>query len=540
MMSAGAKDAPASAGVWRNSGPMKRWLNLHRWMSASALHLALPLAVSAFACVTVFFAFLLAMNLRDETIADNVSEMEMLASTLAMDINARAKERDATEISRFEQDIPSRVLARQRQVFIANANGDVLGALPAANDPGSLLADAGVIIPVVAGFAKDGATLRLTLRDGSDAYVASRKLQVSSLRLVLLHRRADMLRDWRSNLWRIGALLAIAIALCCITTAAYFWQARRAQTANEDCESLARRMDSALSHGRCGLWDWDIARGRIHWSASMYEMLGMEVQAAPLSIGDVKEMLHPQDGDLASMAQELIASGAETVDHTFRIRNAAGEWIWLRARAEVDQSRNSVRPHLIGIALDITEQRELEEKTKTADERLRAAVETISEAFVLWDSDNRLVLYNSKFLNFHNLPLDVSHYGQHYDSVMAGARTPYVKAQYPLSFSGHVEARTYEAQLVDGRWLQVNERRTADGGFVSVGTDITSLKAHEEQLLDSERRLLATVADLRRSRQTLEVQAKQLNRPSRKVSRTKGRGGKRQSGQNRIFGQHES
>jgi two-component system cell cycle sensor histidine kinase PleC len=70
--------------------------------------------------------------------------------------------------------------------------------------------------------------------------------------------------------------------------------------------------------------------------------------------------------------------------------------------------------------------------------------------------------------------------------------------------------RVYEARLADGRWLQINERRTKDGGYVSVGTDISELKRHEGQLLDSERRLMATIADLRKSRQTLELQAQQL------------------------------
>ena len=70
--------------------------------------------------------------------------------------------------------------------------------------------------------------------------------------------------------------------------------------------------------------------------------------------------------------------------------------------------------------------------------------------------------------------------------------------------------RTYEAQLTDGRWLQVNERRTRDGGFVSVGTDISKLKDHEEQLMKSERLLLATVAQLRQSRRSLETQADEL------------------------------
>jgi two-component system cell cycle sensor histidine kinase PleC len=71
-------------------------------------------------------------------------------------------------------------------------------------------------------------------------------------------------------------------------------------------------------------------------------------------------------------------------------------------------------------------------------------------------------------------------------------------------------ARTFEAQLEDGRWLQISERRTKDGGFVSVGTNITELKRHQEKLLDSEKRLKATVVDLRTSQQALERQTEQL------------------------------
>ncbi len=34
--------------------------------------------------------------------------------------------------------------------------------------------------------------------------------------------------------------------------------------------------------------------------------------------------------------------------------------------------------------------------------------------------------------------------------------------------------QTFEAQLDDGHWLHISERRTKDGGYVSVGTDITT------------------------------------------------------------------
>ena len=60
--------------------------------------------------------------------------------------------------------------------------------------------------------------------------------------------------------------------------------------------------------------------------------------------------------------------------------------------------------HLIGIAVDVTEQKSLAERTVAADLRLRDAIETIPEAFVLWDAENRLVLCNSNFQHLHKLP----------------------------------------------------------------------------------------------------------------------------------------
>jgi two-component system cell cycle sensor histidine kinase PleC len=70
--------------------------------------------------------------------------------------------------------------------------------------------------------------------------------------------------------------------------------------------------------------------------------------------------------------------------------------------------------------------------------------------------------------------------------------------------------RTFEAQLDDGSWLHISERRTKDGGYVSVGTDITRIKEHEQKLVDNDLRLRATVIDVQRSRAVLERQAVEL------------------------------
>ena len=84
---------------------------------------------------------------------------------------------------------------------------------------------------------------------------------------------------------------------------------------------------------------------------------------------------------------------------------------------------------------------------------------------------------------------------------------------------GRSGGATYERQLIDGRWVQVNELVTRDGGTVSVGTDITQIKQHQEKLVDSERRLMAMIHDLSLARKAEEQRAREMAELNRKYMR---------------------
>ena len=159
--------------------------------------------------------------------------------------------------------------------------------------------------------------------------------------------------------------------------------------------------------------------------------------------------------------------------------------------------------HLIGIAVDITEQKSLAEKTVEADLRLRDAIETIPEAFVLWDAEDRLVLCNSHFQRLHKLPDTAVTPGTSYETVIEVGSMPEVRTRLQETGAQAPGARTFEAQLDDGSWLHISERRTKDGGYVSVGTDITRIKEHEQKLIENDARLRANVIDLKRSQAEL-------------------------------------
>ena len=121
-----------------------------------------------------------------------------------------------------------------------------------------------------------------------------------------------------------------------------------------------------------------------------------------MSFGEVAEIIHEDDGDLFDLANKIVSREIDQIDQVFRMRHADGRWVWMRARAQViDPEAPEIQ--LIGIAVDVTEQRHLALRSEAADMRLRTAIENINESFVLWDSARRLVMCNSKYQNDNGL-----------------------------------------------------------------------------------------------------------------------------------------
>ena len=210
---------------------------------------------------------------------------------------------------------------------------------------------------------------------------------------------------------------------------AFHWQSTRAREGDLINDAVRGRIDTALNRGRCGLWDWDLSRGRIFWSQSMFTMLGLDTRNDLLTFGEVNALVKSDDIDLFAIADQLISGKIDHIDQTFRMQHTNGHWIWLRVRCELSQGAADAGLHLIGIAVDITEQKSLAERTVEADLRLRDAIETIPEAFVLWDAEDRLVLCNSHFQRLHRLPDSAVTPGTSYETVIEVGSMPEVRTR---------------------------------------------------------------------------------------------------------------
>lgn len=160
----------------------------------------------------------------------------------------------------------------------------------------------------------------------------------------------------------------------------------------------------------------------------------------------------------------------------------------------------------IGWIYDITPLRRAEQARQRSEQRLAEAIESISEGFVCYDGEDRLVICNSCYrdLLYPGLEIDLS-VGSTFESIIRRA----AEQGHVKDAEGRVEewisermqhhknpGEPHVQQRGDGRWLMVSERRTEDGGTVAVYSDITELKQREQDLSEKSAALAAMSSKL--------------------------------------------
>jgi two-component system cell cycle sensor histidine kinase PleC len=499
-----------------------------RLLSAEPLlRRAVPVLIIAFLITICVGAAVQVLEQRRQATVEARRAIEALADNLALEFDRPARNprgNSGRTSEAIEHALPAWAASGDREILVADSDGRIIATMP--NDPrqiGRALIDLlGPSQPLTT-FGAAAGTLEITLPDGASAFATVRSLQNPLGVVAVIETASSALAGWRSSTALTITLSATTGFVVLILGFAFHWQATRAREADLIHDTVRGRVDTALNRGRCGLWDWDLARGRVFWSHSMFDILGLPAKDDLLTFGELNALVHDGDIDLYELARQLADGELASIDHAFRMRHADGRWLWLRVRCELARQEGEAGLHVIGIAVDVSEQKNLVEKTTAADLRLRDAIETIPEAFVLWDAENRLVLCNSYFQELHRLPDAAVVAGTPYETVVAAGKKAIIRTTIANDDSEAQGARTFEAQLNDGRWMHISERRTKDGGYVCVGTDITKIKQHEQKLMDGEKRRIATINDLRQSQQALERQTDELADLAKKYAEEKNR-----------------
>lgn len=478
------------------------------------LRRAIPILIVVFLLIVASARFMSLLTWRDDIQRSADALLQLSASTIAAQLDTvhRTSGRpvldEAAAMDVLNAFSSKGWMTRDLKVFLLDGSLDVVSAT--SGDLSKAGKNFTYLVPnaqTLYLFGSRAEPVDITM-EGRDYIVALSFSEGRRSAAVTMLPRDAVFAEWDKAVALNVTLFAITSTVLMVILYAYFSQATRANEADGIYSEAHERIDNALVRGRCGLWDWDMGRGRVFWSRSMFEMLGYQPADDLLAFGTIQKIIHPNDIDLYALAEKLAAREIEHIDHSFRMRHADGRWVWMRTRAHaVDPDASNL--HVVGIVVDISEQHELVRLTEAADQRLRTAVESISETFVLWDTHDRLVMCNTKYVEAMGLDAEIVKPGAARSDIETRC-LPFVINRRIVDEHSRSGAVIYERKLADDRWFQVNERRTPDGGMVSVGFDISQIKHDQKRLLDSEHRLMASAHDADMARRAEEARAGEL------------------------------
>src|SRR5437868_7784865 len=317
----------------------------HRLLTAEpALRRAVPTLIIAFLITICLGAFVQVIDQTRQKRATMKRDIAALADILAgrLDRLTSVRQDRAATIDRLQNILPGLIpawgSASGRHVIVVGADQRILARVPveAGIEPDHILDVISTAQLLGSSGPQQGAVTDMILPSGGGALATQRVIKSMPGQVIVIQEKNEPI--WGSDAALSVTLSATTGFVVLILGFAFHWQSTRAREGDLINDAVRARIDTALNRGRCGLWDWDLSRGRIFWSASMFTLLGLDSRNDLLTFGEVNALVKSDDIDLLAIADRLLSGELNHIDQTFRMQHVDGHWIWLRVRCELSQS----------------------------------------------------------------------------------------------------------------------------------------------------------------------------------------------------------
>lgn len=204
---------------------------------------------------------------------------------------------------------------------------------------------------------------------------------------------------------------------------------------------------------------------------------------------------HP-DGVEGWIENRRTLSKEASADLEIELNN--GRWLQINERAMSDGGR-------VSVYADISDFKTRESELEAARGRFEDAIEALSSGFVLFDSEDRIVVCNTKYREYFSELSDMVEPGTAFVDIIEAAVERDFFPDAVVAQEGWLadllERRSAtsgvrEQYMKSGLWLQISDHRTKDGGIVSIYTDVSELKNREAELSAQSAILEATLENM--------------------------------------------
>jgi PAS domain S-box-containing protein len=274
-----------------------------------------------------------------------------------------------------------------------------------------------------------------------------------------------------------------------------------------EAEAARQRFEDAIEAISSGFALFDADDRLVVWNArfqqyfsEMADVFKPGVPFREIITASTERGLFPAAGDdPEGFIDNLMERRAEGVGQVRENLLENGMWLQITDHRTKDGG-------LVSIYTDVTGLKTSEQESQAARQRFEEAIEAISSGFSLWDADDRLVICNSRYRELYADLSDAVRPGvtlrevlslaAKRDLIPAAKNDPeaYIEANIRKRAEGVGQLR--EHRLANGLWLQITDHRTADGGIVSIHTDVTELKTREAEIRKQSAILEATMENM--------------------------------------------
>jgi two-component system sensor kinase FixL len=131
-----------------------------------------------------------------------------------------------------------------------------------------------------------------------------------------------------------------------------------------------------------GTWDLDLSTRELAWSETTRSLFGV-AHDERVTYERFLSLLEAKDRERADLAIRKVAETGGKLHISFRVGQNPGQWIRVRGGLVKDEA--GVSRHISGIALDIDEEKQLEEALRTRESHLRSILDTVPDAMIVID-----------------------------------------------------------------------------------------------------------------------------------------------------------